>query len=48
MKKTIAIAKLEKHGYTIITCMQGGYIAKKNNLTITSNTINGLINRIFK
>lgn len=48
MRKSIAISKLEKNGYKLISCMEGGYIAKKNNISITASSINGLITKIFK
>lgn len=47
MKKSTAIEKLEKAGYKVISCMDGGYIAKKNNVSISANSINGLIKKIF-
>lgn len=47
MKTSTAKLKLEKNGYKVITCMQGGYIAKKNNVTVMADTINGLIKKIF-
>jgi len=47
MKKEIARKKMESKGYKVITLMQGGYMAKKNNQTYKANSITGLFKLIF-
>ena len=47
MTKKAARNKLEKHGYKVITLMQGGYIAKKFQRSYKADTLNGLVKIIF-
>ena len=47
MTKKDARAKLEKHGYKIISTMQGNVIATKGQRTYKAETLNGLIKKIF-
>ena len=47
MTKAQARIKLERRGYTVTVLMQGGYVAKKNQRTYSSETLNGLCKMIF-